>query len=172
MCKITQPKIRYYAKMVLNTSKGKKTPKYTIQNAIGYYPPMSELIGKDGQVSFYLMEKLKEGQNVPSMRLQAKGGLNFTGLKDYFVDGKLSGYAYGYPHDKPTYSKKNTPNPFFDYKGDGFLFTCKSEEGTTEPTEIELLVLADAKVLISAYCKQLTMGGFNEELERLRNQCL
>ena len=172
MCKITQPQIRYYAKMVLNTSKGRKTPKYTIQNAIGYYPPMSELIGRDGKVSFYLMEKLKEGQNVPSMRLQAKGGLNFTGLKDYFVDGKLSGYAYGYPYDKPTYSSKNTPNPFFDYKSDGYLFICKSEEGTTEPTEIELLVLADAKALISAYFKQLTMGGFNEELERLRNQCL
>lgn len=31
------------------------------------------------------------------MRLQAKNSLNFTGLKDYFVDGKLSGFAYGYP---------------------------------------------------------------------------
>lgn len=172
MCKITQPQIRYYAKMVLNTSKGKKTPKYTIQNAIGYYPPMSELIGKDGKVSFYLKRADKEVQNVPPMQLQAKRSLNFTGLKDYFFEGKLSGYAYGYPYDKPTYSSKNTPNPFFDYKSDGYLFICKSEEGTTEPTEIELLVLADAKALISAYCKQLTMGGFNEELERLRNQCL
>ena len=110
MCKITQPKIRYYAKMVLNTSKGKKTPKYTIQNAIGYYPPMSELIGKDGKVSFYIKRADKELQNVPPMQLQAKRSLNFTGLKDYFVDGKLSGYAYGYPYDKPTYSSNNTPS--------------------------------------------------------------
>ena len=44
-----------------------------------------------------LMEKLKDGANVPAMRLQAKDSLNFTGLKDYFIDGKLSGFAYGYP---------------------------------------------------------------------------
>ena len=167
------PNVRYYAKMVNTTQKGKKTPKYTITAQAGYYPPMELLRGRDGQISMNLMEKLKEGDNVPSMRLQAKSSLNFTGLKDYFQDGKLSGFAYGYPLDKPTYSKDEKPNPFFDYKQDGFLFLIEQDEKdptNLTPTSIELVVLEGAKVLISAYCKQLVMGGFDEALQALREQ--
>ena len=167
------PNVRYYAKMVNTTQKGKKTPKYTITAQAGYYPPMEQLRGRDGQISMNLMEKLKEGDDVPSMRLQAKNSLNFTGLKDYFQDGKLSGFAYGYPLDKPTYSKDEKPNPFFDYKQDGFLFLIEQDEKdqtNLTPTSIELVVLEGAKVLISAYCKQLVMGGFDEALQALREQ--
>ena len=167
------PNVRYYAKMVNTTQKGKKTPKYTITAQAGYYPPMEQLRGRDGQISMNLMEKLKEGDGVPSMRLQAKNSLNFTGLKDYFQDGKLSGFAYGYPLDKPTYSKDEKPNPFFDYKQDGFLFLIEQDEKdptNLTPTSIELVVLEGAKVLISAYCKQLVMGGFDEALQALREQ--
>lgn len=167
------PNVRYYAKMVNTTQKGKKTPKYTITAQAGYYPPMELLRGRDGQISMNLMEKLKEGDNVPSMRLQAKNSLNFTGLKDYFQDGKLSGFAYGYPLDKQTYSKDEKPNPFFDYKQDGFLFLIEQDEKdptNLTPTSIELVVLEGAKVLISAYCKQLVMGGFDEALQALREQ--
>ena len=167
------PNIRYYAKMVNSTQKGKKTPKYTIIAQAGYFPPMELLRGRDGQISMNLMEKLKEGDIVPSMRLQAKNSLNFTGLKDYFQDGKLSGFAYGYPLDKPTYSKDSKPNPFFDYKQDGFLFLIEQDvkdPTNLTPTSIELVVLEGAKVLISAYCKQLVMGGFDEALQALREQ--
>lgn len=167
------PNIRYYAKMINSTQKGKKTPKYTITAQAGYYPPMELLRGRDGHISMNLMEKLKEGDNVPSMRLQAKNSLNFTGLKEYFMDGKLSGFAYGYPLDKQTYSKDNKPNPFYDYKQDGFLFLVKQDEKdptNLTPTSIELIVLDGAKVLISAYCKQLVMGGFDEALQALREQ--
>ena len=56
-----QPNIRYYALLVETTTQGKKTPKYTIAKAAGYYPPMEQLKGKDGKISMYLMEKTKEG---------------------------------------------------------------------------------------------------------------
>lgn len=167
------PNIRYYAKMVNTTQKGKKTPKYTITAQAGYYPPMELLKGRNGQISMYLMEKLKDEGNIPSMRLQAQNSLNFTGLKDYFKDGKLSGFAYGYPLDKPTYSKDGKPNPFFDYKQDGFLLLIEQDEKDSTnitPTSLELIVLEGAKVLISAYCKQLVMGGFDEALQALREQ--
>lgn len=167
------PNIRYYALLVNTTQKGKKTPKFTISAQAGYYPPMEQLKGRDGQISMNLMEKLKEGDNVPSMRLQAKNSLNFTGLKDYFQDGKLSGFAYGYPLDKPTYSKDGKRNPFYEYKEDGFLFiihTDDKDKNNLVPVSIELIVLEGAKVLISAYCKQLVMGGFDDALEALRKQ--
>lgn len=167
------PIIKFYAKMVNTTEAGKVTPKYTITAQAGYYPPMEQLKGRDGLISMNLMEKLKEGDNVPSMRLQAKGSYNFTGLKEYFQDGKLSGYAYGYPDPRPTYSSQNKPNPFFDCKQDGYLFLIQADQSdptNTIPTSIELVVLENAKMLISVFCKQLTMGGFDEVLEQLREQ--
>lgn len=167
------PNIRYYAMMVNTTKKTQKTLKYTITAQAGFYPPMEQLKGKDGFISMYLMDKLKDGDNVPSMRLQAKKSLNFTGLKEYFEDGLLSGFAYGYPLDKETYSKEQSPNPFYDYRDDGYLFIIHSDEKDPKnliPTCIELIVLESAKVLISAYCKQLKMGGFDEALAALREQ--
>lgn len=167
------PNIRYYAKFVNTTQNGKKTPKFTIIMQAGYYPPMEQLKGRDGKISMYLMEKLKEGDNVPSMRLQAVKSLNFTGLKEYFQDGKLSGFAYGYPLDSETYSKGSKPNPFFDYRQDGFLFKVyqdSSDPKSVVPACIELIVLEGAKVLISAYCKQLVMGGFEDALQTFREQ--
>lgn len=167
------PNIRFYARMVNTTEKGRKTPKYTITAQAGYYPPMEQLKGRDGKISMHLMQKLKEGSNVPSMRLQAKNSLNFTGLKDFFQDGKLSGFAYGYPLDKPFYSKDEKQNPFFDYRQDGFLFLIEQDDKdptNLTPTSIELVVLESTKVLISAYCKQLVMGGFDEALQALREQ--
>lgn len=161
------PKIIYYAKMVNTTPKGAKTLKYTITAQAGYYPPMEHLRGKDGYISFYLMEKLKEGSHVPSMRLQGKNGLNFTGLKDWFIDGKLSGFAYGNPLDKPTYGAKNRPNPFYEYREDGYLFVVQAN---LVPVEIELLVLEQTGQMTPRYCKQLQMGGFDEELAILRQQ--
>lgn len=164
------PTIKYYALLVYDTT-SKKTPKYTIIKEAGYYPPMNKLKGRDGKISFYLMEKLKEGNNAPAMRLQAKGGINFTGLKDYFKDGKLSGFAYGYPFGEKYFSKDNKTNPFYDYKEDGYLFIVSQElQKRGVPTTIELMVLEGAKILISAYCKQLLMGGFNEALKTLREQ--
>lgn len=169
------PNICYYAKMVYDTN-SKKTPKYVITAQAGYYPPMEQIKGRNGFISMYLMEKLKEGANVPSMRLQAKDSLNFTGLKEYFVDGRLSGFAYGYPLTDKTYSSKKKENPFYEYKDDGYLFIVHQDRNANtapeqiRPTVIELIVLGGAKVLISSYCKQLMMGGFNEAIKSLREQ--
>lgn len=169
------PNIRFYAKLEYSTD-SKQTPKYVITAQAGFYPPMEQLRGRNGKVSFYLMEKLKEGASVPAMRLQAKGSLNLTGLKDFFVGGRLSGFAYGYPLKDKTFSSKAKPNPFYEYKDDGFLFIVHQDEAAqreaerVRPSYIEMIVLEGAKVLISSYCKQLMMGGFDEELKSLRAQ--
>ena len=170
---MNKPKYRYYAKMVNTTQMGNVTPKYTIVEEAGFFPPMEQLRGRNGLVSMNLMEKLKEGENVPSMRLQAKGSINFTGLKEYFQDGKISGYAYGYPDPRPTYSSKNKHNPFFEYKQDGYLFIFHYDEQdhtNLTPISIELIVLEGAKLLISSHCKMLVIGGLDDDLKQLREQ--
>ena len=63
----------------------------------------------------------------------------------------MSGYAYGYPLDKPTYSKDEKTNPFFDYKQDGFLFLIEQDEKdptNLTPTSIELVVLEGERCLL------------------------
>lgn len=163
--------IRYYARFSNTTANGGKCPKFTISAAAGYYPPMEQLRGKDGRITMFLLEKLKEGANVPAMRLQAKGSLNFTGLKEWFTDGTLSGCAYGYPYDKQTFSSKETPNPFFEYRNDAFLFLIHPDKANPVnqlPAAFEMLVIADARPVAAALCKQLVMGGFDTDLETLR----
>ena len=164
------PNIRYYALFEDTTAKGKKTPKFTIAKAAGYYPPMEQLKGKDGKISMYLMEKTKEGIDAPAYRLQGKSSLNFTGLKDLFQEGKLTGFAYGYPMASKTYSKDDKPNPFYEYKADGYLFYIQTNADATKAVKIELLVLSNAKPLIATYCKMLQQGGFDEALNLLREQ--
>ena len=167
------PNIRYYARMDYSTAAGKKTPKYTITRSVGYYPPMETLIGIDGKISFQLLEKLKGNDEAPAMRLQGKSSLNFTGLKNFFTsDGKLSGFCYGYPFDRETYSSKNKKNPFFEYREDAFLFIIHQEDGSNDllPTAFEMVVIEGGKVLAGAYCAQLAEGGFNDELNSLREQ--
>ena len=162
------PNIRYYARLEDCTGNG-KTPKYVVTAQAGYYPPMDEIVGRDGKISMFLQVSKDSGSNddAPEMRLQAKNSLNFTGLKNYFVNGRLSGFAYGYPNRAKTYSKKQKPNPFFEYGEDLYLFiihqdqTAATEPEKIKPSCIELLVLEGAKVL---------MGGFDEALAALRKQ--
>ena len=99
-----------------------------------------------------------------------------AGLKEYFINGKLSGYAYGYPLADKNYSKDKKSNPFFEYRDDGFLFIIHQDKTATttkdqiKPDIIELIVLEGAKVLIASYCKQLMIGGFDEAIKALREQ--
>lgn len=170
-----QPTIKFYGRLDYNKKSG-KTPKYVLVRAWGDYLPMDVLKGRDSMVSMYLLPK-REGQssNCPQMHLQAKGSLNLSGLKDYFINGKLSGFAFGFPPSTPTYSSKAKPNPFYpSYTEDGFLFVVhQDKEAPTSaeqqrPDYIELLVLDGCKILIGSYCKQLSAGGFDEILNVLR----
>lgn len=169
------PSIKYYALFSYDPKSG-KTPKYTMEKAAGYLPEFDALKGKNGKVNLYLMSK-REGQSIdaPAMSLQAvKNGLNLTGLKDYYLDGKISGIAYGYPPQEPTFSAKAKANPLYSCKNDGYLFLFdfseKRDGEALKPTSFELIVVDGGKVLISAYAKMMQMGGFAEALAALREQ--
>lgn len=170
-----QPTIKFYGRLDYNPMSG-KSAKYTLTCIWGDYPPLNGLKGRDSMVYMYLLPK-REGQssNCPQMHLQAKGSLNLSGLKDYFINGKLSGFAFGFPPSTPTYSSKAKPNPFYpSYTEDGFLFIVhQDKEAPTSaeqqrPDYIELLVLDGCKVLVGSYCQQLMLGGFDEILKALR----
>ena len=169
------PPIKYYAKFFYD-EKSRKTPKYTMEKAAGYFPEFNALKGKNGRVNLYLMAK-REGQSVdaPAMSLQAvKNGLNLTGLKDYYIGGEISGIGYGYPPQDATFSAKGKANPLYPCRNDGYLFIFdfgeKKEGEAIKPTSFEMVVIDGGKVLISAYTKMLQIGGFEEALRALREQ--
>ena len=166
------PLIKFYGRFELVNS-ANKTPKYTMTKSAGFLPEFEALKGRNGKLNLYLVAK-REGMSAdaPAMSLQAKNSLNLSGLKDYYVNGKLSGFAYGWPPQEATYSAKNRPNPLHSCRHDGFLFVFKYEhqqEGEAiKPSSFELIVLDGMRVLIGQYCKMLQVGGFNEELTQLR----
>lgn len=166
------PNIRYYARLMLLES-GNKTPKYRIVVEAGYYQPMEHLKNKKGFIEMYLMPQIRNNLNAPAMRLQAKASLNFTGLYDYFNEGKLTGYAYGYPLNSKRYGGKNAKlNPFYDYQNDCFLFIVDQSKNMINgcPHEIELLVIENGKPLATGYVKMLAMGGFDDDMKLIRQQ--
>lgn len=162
----------YYARLT-DVTKG-KTPKYQITEQAGYYEPMEALKGKDGAISFFLLVSHDSGSkkdNAPAYRLQGKNSLNVIGLKEYFVDGRATGFAWGYPLDKETFSKERKPNPFYDVRNDLFLFIVHNSNETSagQPIGIEMLVFDSAKALGAGYVKQLALGGFDDVLDQCRN---
>lgn len=167
------PNVKYYAKLEESTTAGRKTPRYTITKESGYFPQLEALRGKDGKVSFYLMEGKRgsEGKDsTPPMQLQGKNSYRLTGLKDYYTEqGGLSGFSWGYPNQQPTYSKDEKVNPLYECKSDCFLFVVHHNGKDTTPKGFEMLVFDKQKNLGASYCKALAVGQFNDLLEQLRN---
>lgn len=162
----------WYGKFINTTKEGAKSPKYTCVKSWGIYNPMESLKGRDGRISFYLLESTqsgsKESSSTPPMKLQAKASLNLTGLKNYYIDGRLSGYAYGNAYSKATYGKDNKINPFGANCKDGFLFRFQIEEGNNIPKGFEMLVIPGVSNLVANYCQMLQLGGFNSLLDEVR----
>lgn len=168
------PDISLYMLLSDCTPLQSKTPKYKLTKHIGYYPPIEQLANKEGDVIFYLIQKLEGAkQNTPAMRLQAKNSLNFSGLKNIFKSNKITSYAYGYPLSTATFGKDNKPNPFFCNKDDGYLFVLhfnEDEDKPLKPTAIEVLILDNAKLMITAFASMLAKGGFEESLQICRQK--
>lgn len=163
---IIEAKIKYYAVFEFINNSG-KTPKYKINKSMGVYAPMKALENKKGEIIMYLMQQRNENSNTPQYYLQAKNSLNFTGLKDYFINNKPSIYAYGYPNSNKTYSKENKTNPFYCNRDDAFLFVIYSKDGGT-PYKIELLVIGNGRNLISWHIEALKKGGYDDILKKCR----
>ena len=112
------------------------------------------------------------------MYLQAKGNLNLTGLKDLFVGGHMSEYAYGNPPKAVTYgSKKPRLNPLIKYVADGFLFIFQYPlevrlNEVERPLSFEMIWLEGAGLMIPQHSKRLEMGDYKEILRKCREEAI
>lgn len=158
----------YYATLELDTESKAKTPRYVLSGSAGKYIPMHDLIGQDGKITMFLRDAERGAKNgTPSKSLQAKGSLNFTGLKCLGNDSQPR-YAYGYPPSTMTYSAKRKPNPFYAFRFDCFLFVLHYAEGQTIPETIEMLVIQHGYSIAAQLYKCLCNGELSAVLNKWR----
>lgn len=148
---------------------GAAVPRFDITQIAGYYRPIENLKNAKGQVFFYLTET-RGIINSPDQRradrfLMGKDSLNFSSvflLDSTPTDGN-SLIGYGNPNRAKTFGKKKTPNPFLNFKDDGFLFLIAPNWST-----IEVLIIPDGCNTILGNAKALADGVYNEALELIR----
>lgn len=147
-----------------------KVPKYRLAEQHGIYRPMEEALrGKDGGQWFYLNTPRRTGEGLPEFYLQARSGLNLSGLFRLMAgDGTPTRTFYGYPNRKrETDGKKPIPNPFYPAHVDD-AFIIQFRELSNAPTGILLVSLGGCRLrareaAILYYRKEMA-----EALERLK----
>jgi hypothetical protein len=132
-------------------------------NYAGNYKGLTNFVNKQGQLFFY-KTPCREFIEAQSKRVAewslTNGSLNFSSI--YIEDFDFLEYGYGYPNAKPRLSN-GEPNPLHPFKNDGYLFIVNKDY-----TQIEILILADGRNLISHYYQHLIDGFFDAEIQRLR----
>ncbi len=131
----------------------------------GNYKGLTNFVNHKGQLFFY-KTPCRDFVNTDSKRLSewslTGNGLNFSSI--YIDDLDFSEIGYGYPNAKRLLSN-GSPNPLFEFRNDGYLFTINKDY-----SEIELLIIPDGRNLISSYYQKLIDGGFDDELAGLRKE--
>jgi hypothetical protein len=151
----------------------RKQPRFDLRAYAGYWEALDKLKNFKGQLFFNLIptdknEYRKQDGTTPEYYLQctpAKSkSINFSGIRFQYADGKETAYAAGEPSDRQTL-KGGVVNPMYDQRNDAFLFIFSNDMQT-----LEVLVIENGRLLIDAYRKQLSLGGFDEVLATLRKQ--
>lgn len=129
------------------------------------YKGLTNFVNNKGQLFFY-KTPCNNFIHADSKRLAewslTNKSLNLTSI--YIDDLDYPELGYGYPNAKRLLSNGN-PNPLFEFRNDGYLFLMNKDY-----SEIELLVIPDGRNLISSYYQILIDGGFDNEINRLRQQ--
>jgi hypothetical protein len=150
----------------------RKTPKFIVTHQAGYFKPLEELKNAKNQIVMYLQPTKKSNtKSTAETRLQCKGSMNFSSM--YLQNMKIGETLIG--HGEPPQTKElkapkgkdgkpiPRPNPFYDNKGDGYLFLAESNLNT-----IEILIVPNGRYLIRGIAKQLEDGQLNEALRQIR----
>ena len=158
-----------YLRLERLTDKERKVPCYSVTALAGYYKPLEALKTRNG-IKLYLQAASTYIKTPDTRRadytLEGNKSLNFSSL---FV---LNGYkptesgiivGYGNPPRTETYSKMKRPNPFYEYRQDGFVFLITPDYST-----IEVLVIPNGMPTIIGSAQALANGVFDEELATAR----
>ena len=151
----------------------RKQARYDLTASAGYWEALDKLKNYKGILFFNLIptdknEYRKQDGTTPEYYLQctpAKSkATNFSGIRFQYADGKSTLFASGEPSDRETL-KGGIRNPMYGQRNDAFLFLFSNDMQT-----LEVLIIDKGRLLIDAYRKQLSLGGFDEVLKQLQKQ--
>jgi hypothetical protein len=151
----------------------RKYPRFDLTHIAGYWQSVDRLKNYKGQLYFNLIptdknDNRKQTGTAPEYYLQctpAKSkAVNFSGIRFLYSDGQETVFASGEPSDRKTL-KNGAANIMYDQRNDGFLFLFSENMQI-----LEILIIEDGRLLIDAYRKQLSLSGFDEALQQLRQQ--
>ena len=151
----------------------RKQPRYDLVTLAGYWEALDRLKNYKGLIYFNLIptdknDNRKQDGTTPEYYLQCTPAksktINFSGIRFQYSDGKEKVFASGEPSDRPKL-KSGANNPMYDQRNDAFLFLFSEDMQI-----LEILIIGDGRLLIDAHRKQLSLGGFDEALQQLRQQ--
>jgi hypothetical protein len=157
-----------------------KTPRYEVTAQAGYFKPLEAMKDAKGRIVMYYQRNDKCNPNSKSdTRLQCRDSINFSSV--YFLDLRTSGALIGYgepPFEKMLKPSKKTSktgsvtlidraNPFYENRGDGYLFVVSGDDAF--PESIEILVVSKARYMIQGIAKQLAGGLLDDVLKQTRD---
>lgn len=130
----------------------------------GNYKGLTFFVNKQNQLSLY-KSPARDIVNTHCKRVAewtlTNNNLNFSSI--YIENFDCPEFGYGYPNKNPFIGKERRANPLFEFSNDGYLFIVNKDY-----TEIEILIIADGRNLISYYYQKLIDGHFDNELKELR----
>lgn len=147
-----------------------KVPKYRLAEQRGRYRPMEEALqGKDGERWFLLNVPRRTGEGLPEFYLQARSGLNISGMFRIMKNGKLTRTFYGYPNrTRETAVKRPVHNPFYPSNvEDSFIIQFR----TLEPRPEQILIIAvsgQSRFNAKAIAEEYAYGRINDPVARFK----
>lgn len=131
------------------------------------YEGLTKFVNAKGQL-FFFKTPAREFVSANNKRIAewsltnsiGKSTINFSSL--YIEDTDCPEIGYGYPNANRLLNN-GSPNPLFNFRNDGYLFLVNKDY-----TEIEVLIIADGRNLISSYYQKMIDGGFDDEVRELR----
>lgn len=151
----------------------RKQPRYDLTHVAGYWEALERLKNYKGRLYFNFIstdknEYRKKDGTTPEYYLQCTPAksktINFSGIRFQYSDDKEISFASGEPSDRQIL-KTGVINPMYDQCNDGFLFLFPEDMQT-----LEILIIESGRQRIDIHRKHLSLGGFDEALQQLRQQ--
>jgi hypothetical protein len=162
---------------VKKDGKESKTPRYVLIRQAGYYKPLQAIKNAKGEIVFYLLGTdgiiNANDRRRADVWLQSKE-MNFSSIYRLDLDTENI-VGYGNPADAKLFKPKRIKgkdgkikvveraNPFFENRGDGFLFIINPDYSV-----IEIIIVPNGKYHIQSIAKKYADGKMDEELNTLR----
>ena len=126
------------------------------------------LQGKDGERWFLLNVPRRTGEGLPEFYLQARSGLNISGMFRIMKIGELTRTFYGYPNrTRETAVKRPVHNPFYPSNVDDSLI-IQFRTFDPRPEQILIIAVSRSRFQAKAIAEEYAYGRINTPVARFK----